>query len=108
MARGTRVAGSPGSVTRTRLLASIYGDSEAERRTHPDLCVDSRSAMAASRATACILTRNRIGPAIILQPLHFSVLVRHGFLLGLSLLGLAGERTNESFTTPDQIWQVRQ
>jgi hypothetical protein len=38
--QGHSVAGSPGSVTRTRLLASIYGDSEAERRTHPDLALD--------------------------------------------------------------------
>jgi hypothetical protein len=29
-----------------------------------------------------VLTRNRIGAAIILQPLHFSVLVRHEFYWG--------------------------
>jgi hypothetical protein len=35
--------------------------------------------MVVARATACVLTRNRIGPAIILQPLNLSVLVRPGF-----------------------------
>src|SRR5262245_22522232 len=38
--QGHSVAGSPGSVTRTRLLVSIYGDREGERRTHPDLALD--------------------------------------------------------------------
>ena len=50
---------------RTRSRAAIF--------THPGtLSEDSLN----------VLTRNRIGPAIILQPLHFSVLVRHGFYWG--------------------------
>jgi hypothetical protein len=47
---------------RTRTRAAIF--------THPGtLSADGLN----------VLTRNRIGAAIILQPLHFSVLVRHGF-----------------------------
>jgi hypothetical protein len=66
---------------RTRSRAAIFphpGTLPADGLIGPDALGKERRRLRRV-PPACVLTRNRIGPAIILQPLHFSVIVRHGF-----------------------------